>query len=118
MERGADRGDRVVVRAIRRRRESSERPQDHSETRRESRGGDDSSIPTPFLVILIFWLTVLFATFGLFSPGNATVLSVLFICALSLAGALFLIVELDRPFHGLIQISSRPMHAAINHLGH
>ncbi len=79
--------------------------------------GEDSSIPTPFLVVLIFWLTVLFITFGLFSPWNATVITILLICAMSVAGALFLIVELDRPLHGLIQISSKPLRDALDQLG-
>jgi hypothetical protein len=79
---------------------------------------DESSFPTPFLVVLVFWLTVLFITFGLFSPKNATVTVILFICALSLGGAVLLIVELDRPFHGVIQISSRPLRDALAQLGH
>ncbi|QJW98574.1 bestrophin-like domain [Frigoriglobus tundricola] len=78
---------------------------------------EESSIPAPFLVVLVFWLTVLFVTFGLFSPPNATVGAALFICALSLAGALFLMVELDRPFSGLIQISSKPLRDALGQLG-
>lgn len=90
---------------------------DLSRTRWSLSQGSESSIPGPFLVVLIFWLSVLFVTFGLFSPGNSTVLAVLFICALSLAGALFLIVELDRPFHGLIQISSKPLSDSLGQLG-
>lgn len=78
---------------------------------------DESSIPTPFLVILVFWLAVLFTTFGLFSPGNATVITSLLICAISVSAALFLIVELDRPLHGLITISSKPLRDALGHLG-
>jgi hypothetical protein len=42
----------------------------------------ETSVPTPFLVILLFWLTVIFASFGLFAPRNATVVSILFVCAL------------------------------------
>jgi hypothetical protein len=79
--------------------------------------GDESSIPNPFLFILVFWLTVLFITFGLFSPVNATVIAILLICAISVAGALFLIVELDRPLHGLIQLSSKPLRDALGQLG-
>jgi len=71
------------------------------------------SIPMPFLVLLIFWVTVIFLSFGLFAPHNATVIATLFLCALSVSGAIFLIMELDRPFGGLIQISSAPLHSAI-----
>jgi len=70
-----------------------------------------------FLVILIFWLVVLFASFGLFAPRNATVLAALLISGLSVAGAVFLILELDQPFEGLIQVSDAPLRNAYAHLG-
>jgi len=59
---------------------------------------------------------VIFISFGLFAPPNATVIAVLFVCALSVAGAIFLILELDRPFEGLIQISDTPLRSALAHL--
>jgi Protein of unknown function (DUF4239) len=77
-----------------------------------------SSISTPFLVVVVFWLTVLFVSFGLFAPGNATALATLFVSAISVAAALFLILELDRPFSGVIQISSAPLRNALSVLGH
>ena len=76
-----------------------------------------SSIPTPFLVVLVFWLMIIFASFTLFAPVNATVIVTLLVCALSVAGAIFLILELDRPFAGLIQISSAPLRNALEQLG-
>ena len=75
------------------------------------------SIPMPFLVLLIFWVTIIFLSFGLFAPPNATVIAALFLCALSVSGAIFMILELDRPFGGLIEISSAPMRSAIAQLG-
>jgi hypothetical protein len=77
-----------------------------------------SSIPVPFLVVLVFWLTMLFTSFSLFSPPNPTVIVTLLVCALSVSGAIFLILELDRPFGGLIQISSAPLRDALARLGH
>ena len=74
------------------------------------------SIPMPFLVLLIFWVTVIFLSFGLFAPRNATVIVTLFLCALSVSGAIFLIMELDRPFGGLVQISSAPLRSAISQI--
>jgi len=76
-----------------------------------------SSISTPFLVVLIFWLTIIFMSFGLFAPHNLTVVATLLVCALSVSGAIFLILELDRPFEGLIRISSAPVQNALAHLG-
>ena len=75
------------------------------------------SLPMPFFVMLVFWLTVIFASFGLISPRNATVITVLLVCALSAAGSLFLIMELDTPYEGLIKISGAPLHSALTHLG-
>jgi hypothetical protein len=77
-----------------------------------------TSIPIPFLVVLVFWLCIIFASFGLFAPRNATVITVLGVCALSVAGAIFLILELDRSFEGLLQVSGAPLRAALAQLGH
>jgi hypothetical protein len=78
---------------------------------------DESAIPRPFLIVVVFWLTVLFTSFGLFSPLNPTVIATLLVCALSVAGAMFLIVDLDEPLGGLIQISSTPLRNALAQLG-
>jgi hypothetical protein len=62
-------------------------------------------------------LTVTFSSFGLYAPRNATVISVLFVAAVSVAAAVFLILELDGPFDGVIRVSSAPMQYALQHLG-
>lgn len=76
-----------------------------------------STLSMPFLVVLVFWLVVIFFSFGLSSPRNATVIIVLLICALSAAGSLFLIQELDQPYGGLIMISSTPLRNALANIG-
>jgi len=76
-----------------------------------------SAIPVPFLVVLVFWLALLFVSFTMFARPNATVVVALLFCALSVAGAIFLILELDRPFDGLIQLSSDPLRRALAQLG-
>ena len=78
---------------------------------------ETGSVSLPLLVILVLWLTIIFISFGLFAPFNATVVSSLFASALSVSGAIFLILEMYRPYSGLIQISSAPLHAALAHLG-
>jgi hypothetical protein len=75
--------------------------------------GATPSIPGPFLVVLTLWATILFASFGLFAPRNATVLVVLLVCALSIAAAVLMILELGHPFGGLIRISSAPARATL-----
>jgi hypothetical protein len=76
-----------------------------------------NAMPVPFLVMLIFWLTMLHMSFGLFAPRNATVIVVLLICALSVSGAIFLILEMNHPLSGFIKVSSAPMLKALEHLG-
>ena len=76
-----------------------------------------NSIPMPFLVVLIFWLTIIFASFSLFAQPNAIVVGSLFIFALSAAGAIYLVLELGQPFAGLMQISSTPLRNALTPLG-
>jgi hypothetical protein len=76
-----------------------------------------SSVSMPLLVVLISWLIIIFVSFGLFAPFNATVLTSLFVSALSFSGAIFLILEMYAPYNGLIQISNAPLRAAFAHLG-
>jgi len=78
--------------------------------------GGGTSVPLPFLVVLLFWLMITFASFGLFAPRNATVLVVLFVCALSVGSAVFLILEMDGPFDGLLKVSADPLRYAHAHL--
>jgi len=79
-------------------------------------GSTGHSVPVPFLAILLFWLTITFTSFGLFASRNATVISVLLVCALSVAAAVFLVLELDGPFHGLITVSPDPLVYALAHM--
>jgi hypothetical protein len=73
--------------------------------------------PTIFLGMLIFWLTVLFASLGLLAPRNLTTWSWLFVCAVSMAGAIYLILEMNRPLEGAVQISPAPLQKALSVIG-
>jgi len=78
------------------------------------------SIPVPFLIVLavlLFWFTTVFFGFGLFAPSNATVIAILVVSALSISGAIFLMVELFQPFEGLLRIPSDPLRDALAYLG-
>jgi hypothetical protein len=74
------------------------------------------SIPVPFLIILVFWLSAIFVSLTLFARGNLVVMASLLICALSFAGAIFLVLELDNPFTGLMGISSATLRNALSPL--
>jgi hypothetical protein len=71
------------------------------------------SLSWPFFVVLVFWLVVLFAGFGLYARRNATVITALFVGALTVAGAIFLILEMNRPYSGLMEIASTPIRDAL-----
>jgi hypothetical protein len=75
------------------------------------------SLPMTFVVVLLFWLTMLHISFGLLAARNATVITVLLISALSVSGAMFIILEMDHPLHGMIKVSSAPLRKALEHLG-
>ena len=74
-------------------------------------------IPMPFLVVLVSWLTIIFASYSLFAEANATTIAALGIFALSASASLFLILELSQPFSGLMMISSEPLRSALAPLG-
>jgi hypothetical protein len=78
---------------------------------------NSSAIRWPTLAILVFWLTIIFVSFGYSAPRNATVIATLFVCSLSIAGAMYLLVQFDQPYSGYIKVSSAPWRAAIDQLG-
>jgi hypothetical protein len=76
-----------------------------------------ASVSSPLLIVVVLWLTVILASFGLYAPTNATVVGSLAVSALSVSGAIFLIVEMYAPYSGVIQVSSAPLRAALAYLG-
>ncbi len=77
----------------------------------------EQTLPPAFIFVLLFWLTVLFACVGLLAPGNTTIIAVLLVCALSVSGAVFLILEMSTPLTGIIKVSSAPLQKALANLG-
>jgi hypothetical protein len=80
-------------------------------------GAQGGTVPTVFLIVVIAWLTVTFSSFGLYTQLNATVTAILVLAALSVAAAVFLILELDGPFDGYVKVSSGPLRFALANLG-
>jgi hypothetical protein len=76
-----------------------------------------SSIQWPLLTILVFWFVAIFTSFGLFAPTNSSVIIAMFACALSVASSVYLIVEMDQPYGGLIKLSSAPLVTALGQMG-
>jgi hypothetical protein len=76
-----------------------------------------TSVSKPMVVIMVFWLSIVFVSWGLFAPRNPTVIATLFTAALSVSGAIFLILEMYNPYRGVIQISNAPLRSALALLG-
>jgi len=74
-------------------------------------------VPGVFLVVIGFWLTALFWSFGLFAPRNGMVIAVLALGAASVSASVFLILEMQTPFAGVLRISLEPLRYALEQLG-
>ena len=75
-----------------------------------------AGISIPLLAVLIFWFSITFVGLGIFTRANTTVIVALFLAALAVSGAIFILQEMYTPFSGIMQISSAPMRAAYSHL--
>jgi len=73
----------------------------------------NNTISTPFIVILAFWLTMIFFILSLLTRLNLLTGLILFACALSVCASVFLILDLDRAFSGMIQIPNTPLRNAL-----
>ena len=74
------------------------------------------SISTPMLIVLVLWLAIIFLGFSTLAPPNVTAIFALIVSAVAVSGAIFLILELDQPFGGVIRISSEPMVNALSQI--
>jgi hypothetical protein len=72
-----------------------------------------ASLNVPLLCVLVIWLVLIFASFGYNAPRNALVMTTFVLCAASIGGALFLVIQMDRPFEGLIKLSPAPLQTAL-----
>jgi hypothetical protein len=77
----------------------------------------ETGVSRAMLVVVVTWLGIVFLSIGLFAPPNATVIAALMLSALSVSGAIYLVLELNLPYSGLISISSKPLRLALEHLG-
>jgi hypothetical protein len=75
--------------------------------------GIHGSISAPFYWVLVFWLVILFASFGLRAPPNTMSIIVIGLCGISVTIAVFVILDMDIPYGGLFGISSESMRNAL-----
>jgi hypothetical protein len=74
----------------------------------------NARLSAPFYRILVFWLMIIFASFGLVAPRHSLSVISIALCAVSLSTAIFVIFDLSRPYDGLLAISSAPMRTALD----
>ena len=76
-----------------------------------------SQMPAALLIVIGFWLSMMFFSFGVLAPRHPTMLAYLVLGAFCVSAAIFVILEMYNPYGGLIRISSAPIKAALDHLG-
>jgi hypothetical protein len=75
-----------------------------------------SETPRAFLIVVVFWLSMLFISYAIFAPLNATVVAAMLICAVSVSVAVNLIFDMDQPFVGFVRVSPAPMQQALEQM--
>ncbi len=90
---------------------------DLSKTRWLTLARSGGTIPVPFLAVVVLWLALMFVGLGLLAARNGTVAAAALAVALAVAAAIFLILELDTPYSGLITLSDAPLRLVLQHLG-
>jgi hypothetical protein len=76
----------------------------------------DSEAPRPFVVVVIFWVSMLFLSYAIFAPLNVTVVAAMLISSFSVAVAVNLILDMEQPFAGFIRASVAPMRQALHEM--
>ena len=77
-----------------------------------------STVPLPFLFVLVFWLFLIFVSFGLFAPVNLTVIASFLLCSVAVSGAILMILDMGDPMHpGWVQVSGEPLRRAMVEVG-
>ena len=75
-----------------------------------------TTILRPLLFVMMFWITSIFVSWGLFSRANVTSVTTFFVAALCVSGAIFLVLEMYTPYKGLLRLSSAPLRMAYDSL--
>lgn len=66
--------------------------------------------------LLVSWIVAIFISFGINAPRHATMIAAFFVVSVAIGSSMFLVLEMDTPFEGVLRISSRPMQIALTHM--
>jgi hypothetical protein len=78
---------------------------------------EGTELPTAFLALLIFWLAILFGSFGIFSPRTTAPVVALFLCSIAVSGGIYMILEMGSPHADMVQLPLRALENALKAIG-
>jgi Protein of unknown function (DUF4239) len=76
----------------------------------------EGTIRAPMMVMIVVWLILIFASFGYQAPRNAAVVVTIVASAATIAGSIYLVFDMDRPFSGSLQVSPTPLQRALGYM--
>jgi hypothetical protein len=79
-------------------------------------GQSGGTIPIPLIVVMIAWLVLIFASFGYRSPRNAVIVTTIVVAAFLISASFCLILDMDNPSSGLIQVSDAPLRRVLEQI--
>jgi hypothetical protein len=75
-----------------------------------------SSTAVPLMIVETVWATIIFVSFGLLAPHGLKAIISLAVFASAVSSGFFMIEEMNRPFSGVLKVSSFPIREVIKHL--
>lgn len=66
--------------------------------------------------LLVSWIVAIFISFGINAPRHATMMAAFLVVSVAIGSSMFLVLEMDTPFEGVLRVSSRPMQIALTHM--
>ncbi|WP_246088433.1 DUF4239 domain-containing protein [Phreatobacter stygius] len=79
-------------------------------------GEAGGTVSSSLLIMLVAWLTLIFASLGYNAPRNQVVVATLLLCSVWIAGSIYLMIEMDTPFTGTIHVSPAPLERALDYV--
>lgn len=73
----------------------------------------EGTLPAALIVMVVLWLVLIFASYGFRAPHNLVVVTSFVVSSVLVAGAIYLILDMDVPFEGMIQVSPAPLQRAL-----
>jgi hypothetical protein len=76
----------------------------------------EGELPAPLVALAVAWLMMIFASYGYKAPRNIIVAGSFVLAAFLISGAIYLIMDFEQPFSGLIQVPRAPLERALQEI--